>query len=109
MGKNKKERTNIPSETAKAIDEVESLKYYAAALMKNDDVKITSEMTTSEIVDIMDKYLALAEKKLAEEKQIKTEREVMSAIIKLRREIEVLYRDMEKLKNNNTIGKIGGA
>ncbi len=75
--------------------------------MKNDVVKINSEKTASEIVVAMDKYLDLAEKKLAEEKQIKTERELMSAIFKLQREIEDLYRDMEKIKqNSSTRGKV---
>lgn len=110
MGGKKKEHAKIPSETAEIIDEIESMKYCAAALMKNDDVKISSEMTASEIVDVMDKYLDLAEKKLAEEKQIKTEQELMSAIFKLQREIEDLYQDMEKIKQNScTRGKVWGA
>lgn len=103
MGGKKKERAKIPSETAEIIDEAESLKYCAAVLMKKDNVRITPDMTTSEIVDIMDKYLDLAEKKLAEEKQIKTEREVMSAITKLHKEIEDIYRDMETTMHRQNI------
>ena len=64
MGGKKKERAKIPSETAEIIDEVESLKYCAAALMKRDNTEITSDMTASEIIDVMDNYLHLAEKSL---------------------------------------------
>lgn len=63
MGGKKKERAKIPSKTAEIIDEVESLKYRAAALMKRDNAEITSDMTDAEIIGVMDKYLALAEKK----------------------------------------------
>ena len=63
MGGKKKQRAKIPSETAEIIDEVESLKYRAAALMKRDNAEITSDMTDGEIIGIMDKYLDMAKKK----------------------------------------------
>lgn len=97
MGRNKKERAKIPSKTAEIIDEVESLKYRAAALMKRDNAEITSDMTDAEIIGVMDKYLALAEKKLAEELRIKTEQNVMSEILRLQREIDVLRKNLENL------------
>ncbi|MDE5859976.1 MAG: hypothetical protein K2H23_06275 [Oscillospiraceae bacterium] len=99
MGGKKKEQAKIPSETAEIINETESLKYRAAALMKNDNVEITSDMTLSEIVDVMNKYFDMAEKELAEEKRIKTERELMSEILRLQREIEALHRDLENIKS----------
>ncbi|MDE7288617.1 MAG: hypothetical protein K2N71_03810, partial [Oscillospiraceae bacterium] len=86
MGGKKKERAKIPSKTAEIIDEIESLKYRAAALMKMDNAEITSDMTDVEIISVMDKYLYLAEKKLAEEIRVKTEQNVMSEILKLQRE-----------------------
>lgn len=99
MGRNKKERAKIPSKTAEIIDEVESIKYRAAALMKRDNAEITSDMTDAEIIGIMDKYLALAEKKLAEELRIKTEQNVMSEILRLQKEIETLHQELENIKN----------
>lgn len=99
MGGKKKERAKIPSETAVIIDEVESLKYRAAALMKRDNTEITSDMTASEIIDVMGNYLHLAEKKLAEERLQKTEQSVISEILRLQREIEALHRDLENIKN----------
>ena len=97
MKRNKKERAKIPSKTAEIIDEVESLKYRAAALMKRDNAEITSDMTDAEIIGVMDKYLALAEKKLAEELRIKTEQNVMSEILRLQKEIDVLRKNLENL------------
>lgn len=97
MGGKKKERVKIPSKTAEIIDEVESLKYRAAALMKRDNAKITSDMTDAEIIGVMDKYLALAEKKLAEELRIKTEQSVMQEILRLQKEINDLRKNLEKL------------
>lgn len=97
MGGKKKERAKIPSKTAEIIDEVESLKYRAAALMKRDNAEITSDMTDAEIIGVMDKYLDLAEKKLAEERQKRTEQNVMSEILRLQKEIDVLRQNMEKL------------
>lgn len=97
MGGKKKERAKIPSKTAEIIDEVESLKYRAAALMKRDNAEITSDMTDGEIIGVMDKYLALAEKKLAEELRIKTEQSVMQEILRLQKEINDLRKNLEKL------------
>lgn len=97
MGRKKKERAKIPSKTAEIIDEVESLKYRAAALMKMDNAEITSDMTDAEIIGVMDKYLALAEKKLAEELRIKTEQSVMQEILRLQKEINDLRKNLEKL------------
>lgn len=97
MGGKKKERAKIPSKTVEIIDEVESLKYRAAALMKRDNAEITSDMTDAEIIGVMDKYLALAEKKLAEELRIKTEQNVMSEILRLQKEIDVLRKNLENL------------
>lgn len=97
MKRNKKERAKIPSKTAEIIDEVESLKYRAAALMKRDNAEITSDMTDAEIIGVMDKYLALAEKKLAEELRIKTEQSVMQEILRLQKEINNLRKNLEKL------------
>lgn len=97
MKRNKKERAKIPSKTAEIIDEVESLKYRAAALMKRDNAEITSEMTAAEIIGVMDKYLDMAEKKLAEERLKKTEQDVMAEISRLQREIDVLRKNLEKL------------
>ena len=97
MGGKKKERAKIPPETAEIIDEIESLKYRAAALMKTDNAEITSDMTDAEIIAVMDKYLYLAEKKLAEELRIKTEQNVMSEILKLQREIDDLRKNLENL------------
>ncbi|MDE6595256.1 MAG: hypothetical protein K2K44_04525 [Oscillospiraceae bacterium] len=97
MGGKKKERAKIPSRTAEIIDEIESLKYRAAALMKLDNAEITSDMTAAEIIAVMDKYLYLAEKKLAEEIRIKTEQNVMSEILKLQREIDDLRKNLEKI------------
>lgn len=97
MGGKKKERAKIPPETAEIIDEIESLKYRAAALMKLDNAEITSDMTDAEIIAVMDKYLYLAEKKLAEELRIKTEQNVMSEILKLQREIDDLRKNLENL------------
>ncbi|MDE7303199.1 MAG: hypothetical protein K2N60_07775 [Oscillospiraceae bacterium] len=91
--------TKIPSKTAEIIDEIESLKYRAAALMKTDNAEVTSDMTNAEILAVMDKYLYLAEKKLAEEIRIKTEQNVMSEILKLQREIEALHQDLENIKS----------
>lgn len=99
MGGKKKERAKIPSKTAEIIDEVESLKYRAAALMKKDNAEITSGMTDGEIIGVMDKYFALAEKKLAEELRIKTEQNVMSEILRLQKEIETLHQELENIKN----------
>lgn len=99
MGGKKKERAKIPSKTAEIIDEVESLKYRAAALMKRDNAEITSDMTDGEIIGVMDKYLDLAEKKLAEELRIKTEQNVMSEILRLQKEIETLHQELENIKN----------
>lgn len=99
MGGKKKERAKIPSKTAEIIDEVESLKYRAAALMKRDNAEITSDMTDAEIIGVMDKYLALAEKKLAEELRIKTEQSVMQEILRLQKEIETLHQELENIKN----------
>jgi hypothetical protein len=73
--------------------------YCAAALMKRDNTEITSDMTASEIIDVMDNYLHLAEKKLAEERLQKTEQNVISEILRLQREIEALHRDLENIKN----------
>ena len=95
--KAKKVHTKIPSKTAEIIDEIESLKYRAAALMKTDNAEITSDMTDAEIIAVMDKYLYLAEKKLAEELRIKTEQNVMSEILKLQREIDDLRKNLENL------------
>ena len=67
--------------------------------MKTDNAEITSDMTDAEIVAVMDKYLYLAEKKLAEEIRIKTEQNVMSEILKLQREIEALHHDLENIKS----------
>lgn len=97
MGGKKKERAKIPSRTAEIIDEIESLKYRAAALMKTDNAEITSDMTDAEIIAVMDKYLYLAEKMLAEELRIKTEQNVMSEILRLQREIDDLRKNLEKL------------
>ena len=97
MKRNKKERAKIPSKTAEIIDEVESLKYRAAALMKRDNAEITSDMTDAEIIGVMDKYLDVAEKKLAEERLKKTEQDVMAEISRLQREIDVLRKNLEKL------------
>lgn len=97
MKRNKKERAKIPSKTAEIIDEVESLKYRAAALMKRDNAEITSDMTDAEIIGIMDKYLDMAEKKLAEELRIKTEQSVMQEILRLQKEINDLRKNLEKL------------
>lgn len=97
MGGKKKERAKIPSKTAEIIDEVESLKYRAAALMKRDNAEITSDMTDAEIIGVMDKYLDLAEKKLAEELRIKTEQSVMQEILRLQKEINDLRKNLEKL------------
>ena len=97
MGGKKKERAKIPPETAEIIDEIESLKYRAAALMKLDNAEITSDMTDAEIIAVMDKYLYLAEKKLAEELRIKTEQNVMSEILKLQREIDDLRKNLANL------------
>lgn len=99
MGGKKKEHAKIPSKTAEIIDEVESLKYRAAALMKRDNAEITSDMTDAEIIGVMDKYLALAEKKLAEELRIKTEQSVMQEILRLQKEIETLHQELENIKN----------
>lgn len=99
MGGKKKERAKIPSKTAEIIDEVESLKYRAAALMKRDNAEITSDMTDGEIIGVMDKYFALAEKKLAEKLRIKTEQNVMSEILRLQKEIETLHQELENIKN----------
>lgn len=99
MGGKKKERAKIPSKTAEIIDEVESLKYRAAALMKRDNAEITSDMTDAEIIGVMDKYLDLAEKKLAEELRIKTEQSVMSEILRLQTEIETLHQELKNIKN----------
>lgn len=65
--------------------------------MKTDNAEITSDMTAAEIIDVMDKYLYLAEKKLAKELRIKTEQNVMSEILKLQREIDVLRKNLENL------------
>lgn len=65
--------------------------------MKLDNAEITSDMTNAEILAVMDKYLYLAEKKLAEELRIKTEQNVMSEILRLQREIDVLRQNMEEL------------
>lgn len=97
MGGKKKESAKIPSKTAEIIDEVESLKYRAAALMKRDNAEITSDMTDAEIIGVMDKYLALAEKKLAEELRVKTEENVMSEILRLQKEIDDLRHNLENL------------
>lgn len=99
MGGKKKERAKIPSGTAEIIDEVESLKYRAAALMKSDNAEITPEMTDAEIIGIMDKYLDMAKKKLAEERLKKTEQSVMSEILRLQNEIEALHKGLENIKN----------
>lgn len=99
MGGKKKERAKIPSKTAEIIDEIESLKYRAAALMKTDNAEITSDMTNAEIIAVMDKYLYLAGKKLAEEIRIKTEQNVMSEILRLQKEIEALHHDLENIKS----------
>ncbi len=100
MGGKKKAKnvhTKIPSRTAEIIDEIESLKYRAAALMKLDNAEITSDMTDAEIIAVMDKYLYLAEKKLAEELRIKTEQNVMSEILRLQKEIDDLRHSIENL------------
>lgn len=99
MKRKKKERAKIPSKTAEIIDEVESLKYRAAVLMKRDNAEITSDMTDAEIIGVMDKYLALAEKKLAEERLKKTEQDVMAEISRLQREIETLHQELKNIKN----------
>lgn len=99
MGGKKKERAKIPSGTVEIIDEIESLKYRAAALMKRDNAEITSEMTDAEIISVMDKYLDMAEKKLAEERLKKTEQSVMAEISRLQNEIEALHKDLENIKN----------
>ena len=65
--------------------------------MKLDNAEITSDMTDAEIIAVMDKYLYLAEKKLAEELRIKTEQNVMSEILKLQREIDDLRKNLENL------------
>lgn len=97
MGGKKKERAKIPSKTVEIIDEVESLKYRAAALMKRDNAEITSDMTDAEIIGVMDKYLGMAEKKLAEELRVKTEENVMSEILRLQKEIDDLRHNLENL------------
>lgn len=99
MGGNKKKRAKIPPKTAEIINEVESLKYHAAALMKRDNAEITSGMTDTEIIGVMEKYLNLAEQKLAEERMQKNEQNIMSEILRLQREIEALHRDLENIKN----------
>lgn len=99
MGGKKKERAKIPSKTVEIIDEIESLKYRAAALMKRDNAEITSEMTDAEIISVMDKYLDMAEKKLAEERLKKTEQSVMAEILRLQNEIEALHKGLENIKN----------
>lgn len=95
--KAKKVHTKIPSGTEEIIDGIESLKYRAAALMKTDNAEITSDMTDAEIIDIMNKYLYLAEKNLAEELRIKTEQNVMSEILRLQKEIDDLRKNLENL------------
>lgn len=97
MGGKKKELTKIPSKTAEIIDEIESLKYRAAALMKRDNAEITSEMTDAEIISVMDKYLDMAEKKLAEERLKKTEQSVLAEISRLQDVLKKLREDMENL------------
>ncbi|MCM1380457.1 MAG: hypothetical protein NC192_00845 [Muribaculaceae bacterium] len=97
MSKNKKEHAKIPPETAAIIDDIESLKYRAAALMKSDGAEITPEMSAEEVAAVMDKYLNLAEKKLAEEKLKKTEENVMAEILRLQKEIAMLRQNMEDL------------
>lgn len=97
MGGKKKERAKIPSKTAEIIDEVESLKYRAAALMKRDNAEVTSDMTDEEIIGIMDKYLDMAEKKLVEELCVKAEQRIMSEILRLQKEIDVLRKNLENL------------
>ncbi len=67
--------------------------------MKIDNAEITPDMTSAEIIDIMDKYFYLAEKKLSEELRIKTEQNVMSEILRLQREIEALHHDLENIKS----------
>lgn len=99
MGGKKKERAKIPSKTAEIIDEIESLKYRAAALMKRDNAEITSEMTDAEIISVMDKYLDMAEKKLEEERLKKTEQSILAEISRLQNEIEALHKDLENIKN----------
>lgn len=99
MGGKKKERAKIPSKTVEIIDEIESLKYRAAALMKRDNAEITSEMTDAEIISVMDKYLDMAEKKLAEERLKKTEQSILAEISRLQNEIEALHKDLENIKN----------
>lgn len=97
MGGKKKERAKIPSKTAEIIDEVESIKYRAAALMKRDNAEITSEMTDAEIISVMDKYLDMAKKKLAEERLKKTEQSVLAEISRLQDVLKKLREDMENL------------
>lgn len=67
--------------------------------MKMDNAEITSEMTDAEIISVMDKYLDMAEKKLAEERLKKTEQSVMAEILRLQNEIEALHKDLENIKN----------
>lgn len=99
MGGKKKERAKISSKTVEIIDEIESLKYRAAALMKRDNAEITSEMTDAEIISVMDKYLDMAEKKLEEERLKKTEQSILAEISRLQNEIEALHKDLENIKN----------
>ncbi|MCM1023131.1 MAG: hypothetical protein NC395_03635 [Prevotella sp.] len=101
MGGKKKEHAKIPPETAEIIDEIESLKYRAAALMKSDGAEITPEMSPEEIIGVMDKYLDIAEKRLAEEKLEKTEENVMAEILRLQKEIAVLRDGLEKINSKN--------
>ena len=65
--------------------------------MKLDNAEITSGMTDAEIIAVMDKYLYLAEKNLAEEIRIKTEQNVMSEILRLQKEIDDLRNNFENL------------
>ncbi|MCM1480085.1 MAG: hypothetical protein NC085_10300, partial [Muribaculaceae bacterium] len=67
------------------------------ALMKSDGAEITPEMSAEEVAAVMDKYLNLAEKKLAEEKLKKTEENVMAEILRLQKEIAMLRQNMEDL------------
>lgn len=69
--------------------------------MKTDNAEITSDMTAEEIIDVMDKYLYMAEKMLAEEIRIKTEQSVMSEILRLQKEIDVLRQSLENLQNKD--------
>lgn len=98
MCEKKKERAKLPTKTAEMIDETETLKYRAAALMKRDSVLITSEMSVTQIADIMDKYMNMAEEELDREKLAKVERQVITEIFRLRDVLEKLRRDMENLK-----------